>query len=343
MVVPISLIAATESSVAVCMPAIWALISSVALAVCVASVFTSAATTAKPRPASPARAASMVALSASRLVCSAIAVISLTTSPMRLAASDNSPMRASVASACRTASPAILRDSSTCRLISRTDALSCSLARRHRLDVAGRLLGGFGHQRGQLLRGVRRVGQALGGGFELGRRPTTSSRRCCRPSRRRYRRAAAFPPCARRAPHAPCCPSSSASPRAFSTALSLKASIARAISPTSSRRPRPGRTTSKLPAASSFMAAAMARSWRDTPRPIRKRRPQLRSMMNRMAIRICAAVSAREAASAAFALATDALGFRPGWRRCPARLPHRRAAAALLRLRNRSRARPSRR
>ena len=40
------------------------------------------ATTAKPRPASPARAASMVALRASRLVCSAIAVISLTTSPM---------------------------------------------------------------------------------------------------------------------------------------------------------------------------------------------------------------------------------------------------------------------
>ena len=57
---------------------------------------TSDATTAKPRPASPARAASMVALSASRLVCSAIAVISLTTSPMRPAACDSSLMRASV-------------------------------------------------------------------------------------------------------------------------------------------------------------------------------------------------------------------------------------------------------
>ena len=43
--------------------------SSVALAVCTASDFTSEATTEKPRPASPARAASMVALSASRLVC----------------------------------------------------------------------------------------------------------------------------------------------------------------------------------------------------------------------------------------------------------------------------------
>ena len=37
-----------------------------------ASDFTSEATTANPRPASPARAASMVALSASRLVCEAI-------------------------------------------------------------------------------------------------------------------------------------------------------------------------------------------------------------------------------------------------------------------------------
>jgi len=40
----------------------------VALLVWVASVFTSEATTAKPFPASPARAASIVALSASRLV-----------------------------------------------------------------------------------------------------------------------------------------------------------------------------------------------------------------------------------------------------------------------------------
>src|ERR1044072_4442140 len=66
-------------------------ISSVALAVWLASVFTSEATTAKPRPASPARAASIVALSASRLVCSAIARISLMTSPMRLAPLDSCP------------------------------------------------------------------------------------------------------------------------------------------------------------------------------------------------------------------------------------------------------------
>ncbi len=43
---------------------------------------TSSATTAKPRPASPARAASIAALSASRLVCSAMARITSSTLPM---------------------------------------------------------------------------------------------------------------------------------------------------------------------------------------------------------------------------------------------------------------------
>jgi hypothetical protein len=47
-------------------------ISSVAFAICTASDFTSEATTAKPRPAAPARAASIVALSARRFVCSAM-------------------------------------------------------------------------------------------------------------------------------------------------------------------------------------------------------------------------------------------------------------------------------
>ena len=46
--------------------------SSVARAVSCASSFTSLATTAKPLPASPARAASIVAFSASRFVCSAM-------------------------------------------------------------------------------------------------------------------------------------------------------------------------------------------------------------------------------------------------------------------------------
>jgi hypothetical protein len=63
-------IASTATEVEDCTAEICPEISSVALAVCTASDFTSDATTAKPRPASPARAASMVAFSASRLVCS---------------------------------------------------------------------------------------------------------------------------------------------------------------------------------------------------------------------------------------------------------------------------------
>src|SRR5262245_36368921 len=56
--------------------------SSVALAVSLASSLTSLATTAKPLPASPARAASMVALRASRLVCWAMEVMTLSTLPI---------------------------------------------------------------------------------------------------------------------------------------------------------------------------------------------------------------------------------------------------------------------
>ena len=56
------------------------------LPVSVASDLTSEATTANPLPASPARAASMVALSASRLVWLAIASMTPTISPMSSAA-----------------------------------------------------------------------------------------------------------------------------------------------------------------------------------------------------------------------------------------------------------------
>ena len=70
-----------------------------------ASWRTSSATTANPRPWSPARAASMAALSASRFVCSAIPVIVSTMPPMRSLRSPSSRI-VSVASseAVRTAS-----------------------------------------------------------------------------------------------------------------------------------------------------------------------------------------------------------------------------------------------
>ena len=91
----------------------WAPIWSVALAVCSARLLTSDATTAKPRPASPARAASIVALSASKLVWLAISLISLTTSPM-LAASLNRPCTVElVRSASPTAFCAIAADCAT--------------------------------------------------------------------------------------------------------------------------------------------------------------------------------------------------------------------------------------
>ena len=90
-------IASTAAPVEACTAAIWPAISSVAFAVCTASDFTSEATTAKPRPASPARAASMVALSASRLVCPATSWISLTTSPIFCAACASPPIWSLVA------------------------------------------------------------------------------------------------------------------------------------------------------------------------------------------------------------------------------------------------------
>ena len=68
-------LASTVWRVACWIAVILAVMSSVARAVCEARLFTSWATTAKPRPASPARAASMVALRARRLVWPAMSRI----------------------------------------------------------------------------------------------------------------------------------------------------------------------------------------------------------------------------------------------------------------------------
>ncbi len=62
------------------------LISLVASVVWMASCFISAATTAKPFPASPALAASIVAFNASRLVCAEISEITSVTLLISLAA-----------------------------------------------------------------------------------------------------------------------------------------------------------------------------------------------------------------------------------------------------------------
>jgi hypothetical protein len=83
MVLLMSEIAVTQLPVADWIAVTRPAISSVAFAVWLASSLTSEATTAKPRPASPARAASMVAFSASRLVWAAMVLIRPTTSPIR--------------------------------------------------------------------------------------------------------------------------------------------------------------------------------------------------------------------------------------------------------------------
>ena len=101
-------------------------ISSVARAVWPASDLTSEATTAKPRPASPARAASIVALSASRLVWPAIAWMSPITSPMRVAAPPSSVMVWAVRRASATARPATSVDFAAWPAISPIEAASSS-------------------------------------------------------------------------------------------------------------------------------------------------------------------------------------------------------------------------
>ncbi|MNT39229.1 hypothetical protein D3C72_1754580 [compost metagenome] len=72
-------IALTAAPTPPCSLAIICSISSVDCWVRLASVRTSSATTANPRPCSPALAASMAALSASRLVCSAMLFITSST------------------------------------------------------------------------------------------------------------------------------------------------------------------------------------------------------------------------------------------------------------------------
>ena len=86
--------ASAELEASRCKASILRLISSVASWVCTASAFTSVATTAKPRPAAPARAASIVEFNASSVVWRAIWEIRLTTLPI---AADESRSRSTLA------------------------------------------------------------------------------------------------------------------------------------------------------------------------------------------------------------------------------------------------------
>src|SRR5215510_10422153 len=97
MILPIWAMASTAPLVSPWMASILRLMSSVALAVCLASSLTSLATTAKPLPAS------MVALSASRFVCSAMLVMTLMTLPISALLSPSLATMALVLSATLTA------------------------------------------------------------------------------------------------------------------------------------------------------------------------------------------------------------------------------------------------
>ena len=121
-------IAATASVEVLRIACTWREISSVALAVWVASAFTSEATTAKPLPASPARAASMVAFSARRLVWPAMAVISFTTSPIFSAAPVRPCTIVSVRPASLTAWAAMLAEWRICSETAATVEVSSSAA-----------------------------------------------------------------------------------------------------------------------------------------------------------------------------------------------------------------------
>ncbi|MNT31454.1 hypothetical protein D3C72_1672880 [compost metagenome] len=105
--------APTEVWVADCMAETWDEISCVARAVWSDRLFTSEATTAKPLPASPARAASMVAFRASSLVWPAMSLIRVTTLPIFCAASARVRMASLVRSASVTACWEMLLDSAT--------------------------------------------------------------------------------------------------------------------------------------------------------------------------------------------------------------------------------------
>src|SRR6185437_1692111 len=128
MMPPMLLMASMASPATFWMSAICSEISSVAFAVWLASDFTSDATTAKPRPASPARAASMVAFSASRLVCAAMVLIRPTTSPIRPADFASPCTVPSVSRAWLTARLAIPAACAACWLISLIEALNSTEA-----------------------------------------------------------------------------------------------------------------------------------------------------------------------------------------------------------------------
>src|SRR6202051_1587057 len=151
--------ASTEPAASFCSASIFLVISSVAFWVCTASVLTSEATTAKPRPAAPARAASMVELSARSVVCLAICAIRLTTLPI---AADDSRRRSTLRLASRGAAagwPGLMGE------IAGVAHLGADALRRK-----GELVGGLRERGCGILGGAGAPGQAVGALADGGKR-----------------------------------------------------------------------------------------------------------------------------------------------------------------------------
>ena len=247
-------------------------ISAVARAVWAASDLTSEATTAKPRPASPARAASIVALSASRLVWPAIAWISPITLPMRLAASPSSVMVWAVRCASETARAATSVDFAAWPAISPIDAASSSTEPAAEVTFCEaaltRLFGGA------QLRG-HRVGRAveLGRGhFELMRRAAQVAERLLDRARGRPRSRPRRFRCA-----APSRARTWSGPRSGGRARSCcRGTRSRSAPSRRSRRMRvvAGIFAEMSPSASRFMTSARPLSGRAMLRPISQLKPR---------------------------------------------------------------------
>ena len=261
----IDLMASTALRVSSCTAEIWLPISSVALAVWLARFLTSPATTANPLPASPARAASMVAFNASRLVWDAMSLMRATTSPMRSAAAERASTMVLVRIASSEAALEIRAASVTCRAISPMDddSSSAAAATVWTLDVACSDAAEMAAMRSPAFPEFSACSDALlcisaAVVDAVSSRTETERSNPC---------ASALIVCMRvsRAADWATCSLASCSTR---TALALNTSTALAMAPISSVLARAGISADRSPPAMASMAAVMATIGRLIPRPM---------------------------------------------------------------------------
>ena len=245
--------------------------SSVARAVCPARVFTSLATTENPRPASPARAASIVALSARRFVWSAIDRMRSTTSPMASALASRFLIVRIVWCAVTRAFWATPFDSAARAAISAMEAVSCvaPLETMPTFDAAS--------PTAALADAAWRmvVLAVLLSVVETASRFSTAwlTDAIVSPIPSRNEAIELSIAVARRSCE-PWCSSRAEVSRPCSTAFWRKISTMRAMSPTSSRRVVSGMVREVSPSPSASMDSLSARRGRVTLRPTRKAMPR---------------------------------------------------------------------